>query len=193
MPSAPPNSALVSASADAAPACSGGAAPTARSVAKVSTGATASWNTANPVTRIPRPPALPSWVNRPNPAAPSARPAARTKAGRIRRASTGVSMDPRMNAAEAGSMHRPAASGDRPSASCRYWVMNSRVPNPTKKLSRLVVSAAVKTAERNSRRSSSGSASRRCRRTNAAPAARPATMDTAGSHPRPSWVSCLSP
>ena len=56
----------------------GGAAPTARSAAKVSTGA-------------------------------SARPPAMTKAGRIRRASTGVSMDPRMNPAEEGSI-RPARS-----------------------------------------------------------------------------------
>ena len=77
--------------------------------------------------------------------------------------------------------------------SCRYWVMNNRVPNPTKKLSRLVVSAAVKTAERKSRRSSSGSASRRWRRTNATPAPRPTMIDTAGSHSSPSRVTCLSP
>jgi hypothetical protein len=42
MPGAPPNSALVSVIAEAAPARSGGAAPTARSVARVSTGAKAS-------------------------------------------------------------------------------------------------------------------------------------------------------
>jgi hypothetical protein len=107
-------------------------APTARSVAKVSTGASANWNTVDPVTRIPRPATLPSRVNRASPAAASARPAAMTKAGRIRRASTGVSRDPRMNPAEAGSIHTPAASGDRPSTSCMYWAMNSRVPNPTK-------------------------------------------------------------
>jgi hypothetical protein len=116
-----------------------------------------------------------------------------TTAGRNRRASTGVSRDPATNPAEDGSIHRPAASGDRPSTSCRYWVMNSRVPNPTKKLSRLVVSAVVKTAERNSRRSSSGSASRRCRRTNTAPAASPATIDTAGSHPKAVAGDLLEP
>src|SRR5215475_10501242 len=85
MPSAPPNSALVSVSADAAPARSGGAAPTARSVARVSTGASASENTTDPATTIPRPLALPSRVNRLRPTAPSARPAAMTKAGRNRR------------------------------------------------------------------------------------------------------------
>ena len=39
MPSAPPSSELVSEIADAAPARSGGAAPTIRSVARVTTGA----------------------------------------------------------------------------------------------------------------------------------------------------------
>src|SRR6266568_1497657 len=193
MPSAPPNSAAVSESADAAPARSGGADPTTRSVVRVSTGARPSENTTDPVTRRASPAVLPTRVNNPRPTAASVKLAAMTKAGRNRRASAGVSKDPATKPAEDGSIHRPAASGDRPSTSCRYWVMNSRVPNPTKKLSRLVVSAAVKAAERNSRRSSSGSASRCCRRTNAAPAASPATIDTAGSHPRPSWVSCLSP
>src|SRR4029077_11299179 len=118
MRSAPPNSAAVSVSADAAPARSGGAAPIARSVARVSTGASASDNTTDPVTRSPRP-AGPSSVNSPRPPAASPRPAAMTNAGRTRRASTGVSMDPRTDPAEEGSIHRPAASGDRPSTSCR--------------------------------------------------------------------------
>jgi hypothetical protein len=39
-------------------------------------------------------------------------PAAMTNAGRIRRASTGVSMDPRMNPAEEGSIHSPAGLAD---------------------------------------------------------------------------------
>src|SRR5205823_8119947 len=133
-----------------APARSGGADPTTRSVVRVSTGARPSEKTTDPVTRRARP-AGPTRVNNPRPTAASVKLAAMTKAGRNHRASTGVSKDPATNPAEDGSIYRPAASGDRPSTSCRYWVMNSRVPNPTKKLSRLVVSAAVKTAERNSR------------------------------------------
>src|SRR6266568_2147787 len=174
MPSAPPNSALVSASADAAPARSGGADPTARSVAKVSTGASARENTTEPVTRTASPAArsVPSSVSSPKPTAASPSPPAITNPGRTRLASTGVSMEPRMNPAEAGSIHRPAASGDSPNTSCRYWAMNSNAPNPTKKLSTLVVKAALKAGTRNSRRSSSGSASVCCRRTNTTPTAR---------------------
>jgi hypothetical protein len=192
MPSAPPNSALVSDRAAAAPARSGGAAPVTRSAARVSTGARLSENTTEPATRRVRP-AVPSWVNSPNPAAARVSPAAMTKAGRTRRVSTGVSMAPRTDPAEAGSIHRPAARGDRPSTSCRSWAMKSRAPNPAKKLSRLVVSAAVNAEDRKSRRSSSGSASRCCRRTNTAPAASPAATDEAGLQPKPSRASCLSP
>jgi len=71
---------------------------------------------------------------------------------------TGVSMEPAMNPAEDGSIHNPAASGDRPRTSWRYWAVNSRTPKPTKKLTRLVASAVVKPGRRNRRRSSSGSA-----------------------------------
>src|SRR6185437_1898804 len=87
-----------------------GAAPIARSVARVSTGASASENTTDPVTRSARP-AGPSRVNSTRPAAASPRPAVMTKAGRTRRASTGVSMDPSTDPAEEGSIHSPAASG----------------------------------------------------------------------------------
>ena len=113
----------------------------------MSTGARLSENTTNPVTRRPSPAVLPTRVNNPRPTTASVKLATMTTAGRNRRASTGVSRDPATNPAEDGSIHRPAASGDRPSTSCRYWEMNSRVPNPTKKLSRLVVSAVVKTAD----------------------------------------------
>jgi hypothetical protein len=171
------------------------AAPTARSAARVSTGASAREKMTDPATRTANPAAwsLPSWVSRPKPTAASASPPAITSPGRTRRPSSGVSIDPTTNPAEAGSIHRPAASGDSPSTSCRYCATNSNVPNPTKKLSTLVVSAALKAGTRNSRRSSSGSASVCWRRTNATPTAKPATIHRAGGQPAPSWASCLSP
>src|SRR5256885_17088352 len=129
MPSAPPNSALVSDSADAAPARSGGAAPTTRSVARVSTGASASEKTTDPVTRSARP-AGPSRVNSHRPAAPSAMQAAMTKAGRNRRASTRGSKDPRADAGEEGSIHNPPASGGKPHTSRRDRGMEKKGPDP---------------------------------------------------------------
>ena len=68
-----------------------------------------------------------------------------------------------MNPAEDGSIHRPAASGDNPSTSWRYWLVKSRTPKPVKKLTTLLPRAAAKPGSRNSRRSSSGSASLRWR------------------------------
>src|SRR5215469_15310729 len=69
IPSAPPTSALVSVIAVTAPARCGGAAATARSIASVSTGASATENTTDPVTSSARPAArlVPSCVSSPNP------------------------------------------------------------------------------------------------------------------------------
>jgi hypothetical protein len=147
----------------------------------------------DPVTRTASPVVPPSWVSSPKPAAARARPAAITATGGARRASSGTAMEPRMSAAEAGNDHRPACNGDSPSTSCRYWAINSKAPNPTKKLSRLVARAALKARLANSRMSISGSASLRCRRTNPAPASSPARMHPTGGQPGPFWASCLSP
>ena len=78
-----------------------------------------------------------------------------------------------MTPSEPGSIHRPAASGDSPSTSCRYWAMKTYDPNTTRVVSVKVASETRKAGTRNSRRSISGSASRRCRRTNTAPERQP--------------------
>src|SRR6266511_4444800 len=106
MPSVPPNSAPVSEIADAGPAGSAEAAPTVRSAARVSTGASPSENTTDPVTSTGRPVALSSWVSSRKPTATSSSPPAIATTGRARRASTGVSMEPRMNPAADGSIHK---------------------------------------------------------------------------------------
>jgi hypothetical protein len=123
----------------------------------------------------------------------NARPPTIATAGRTRRKTTGTTMDPRMAAPPEGSSRKPDSSGDRPTASCRYCAMNGKVPNMTKMPSMLVATAVLKAGVRNSRRSISGSARRRCRRTNAAPRTNPVRMDRAGSHPGPSWATCLRP
>ncbi len=144
MPSAPPNSELVSEIAEAAPARAGGAAPMARSAATVNTGASPTENTTDPVTRTASPEAASTWVSSPTPTAASVSPPAITNAGRMWRTSSGVSMDPRMTPPPEGTVHRPARSGDSPSTSCRYCTMNSKAPKVTKKPRVLVARAALK-------------------------------------------------
>src|SRR4029453_15902932 len=120
MPSAPPNSALVSDMADAAPARSGGAAPMIRSVVNVNTGDVpsekiieASANDANPV-----PESKPVIIQKPM--ADRETPTGMKTAGRTIRARGGVTKDPTTNASAHGTVQRPASNGDSPSTSCRY-------------------------------------------------------------------------
>ena len=102
-------------------------------------------------------------------------------------------MEPTISPTADGTIHSPASSGDSPSTSWRYWAMNSRAPKETKKSRVLVARAALKAWLPNSDRSSRGSATVRCRRRNTAPRTSPATIDTAGPQPGPSWASSLRP
>ena len=132
MPSAPPNSALVSEMADAAPARSGGAEPMIRSVVSVNTGARPSEKIVEPTANVAKLVDASMRVNSANPSGPTARPPAITNAGRMRRTTIGVSIDPTTNASAHGSVHRPAANGDSPSTSCRYCGRNRKPPNSTR-------------------------------------------------------------
>ncbi len=157
IPSAPPNSAPVSEIAEAAPAFSGGAEPTIRSVATAATGDSPSEKTTDPATSAASESA---WLSTAKPAAESSSPPAITSAGRIALTSRAVSIAPATNPSDDGSDQRPASSGDMPSTSCRYWAMKRNRPNAAKNPSTLVVSAVENALSRNSLRSISGSASR---------------------------------
>ena len=128
MPSAPPNSELVSEIPAAAPARSGGAAPTMMSVASVNTGARPRAKTTEPLTTVASPSSPLTWASNTKPAAASTSPAAITEAGRLRRTNSGVSSEPTMKPAADGSVQRPASKGDNPSTSWRYWAMNTADP-----------------------------------------------------------------
>src|SRR4051794_9340143 len=107
MPSAPPSSELVSEIAAAAPAASGGAAPTIRSVPSVTTGASPSENRIDPGTnRAGR--AGDGGERRGARGADGASRAARATAGRTWRAIAGARGEPTMNPADQGSVHKPA-------------------------------------------------------------------------------------
>ena len=132
MPSAPPNSALVSEIADAAPARSGGADPTTRSVVSVNTGARPSANIVEPTANIANPVDASMRVNIANPIA-----AEREAAGHHERRADpphehAVSASNRPRSARAhGTVHRPARNGDRPRTSCRYCGRKRKPPNKT--------------------------------------------------------------
>jgi hypothetical protein len=98
MPSAPPNSELVSEIAAAAPARSGGAAPTIMSAASVYTGARPKAKTTAPVTRVASADSPSTRVSTAKPAPASAKPPAITDPGGIRRTNKGVNSAPTMNA-----------------------------------------------------------------------------------------------
>ena len=128
MPNAPPSSAPVSEIPEAAPARSGGAEETIRSVVAPNTGARPREASSEAPTRIARS-ALgdpPTWVRTPRPTAANPRPAPITKAGRTRRRIRGARLDPTMNPTADGSDHSPASSGDSPSTSWRYWATNKK-------------------------------------------------------------------
>ncbi|MNU00780.1 hypothetical protein D3C72_2440030 [compost metagenome] len=76
MPSAPPNSKLVSEIADAAPARSGGAEPTIRSVVSVPTGAKPRQRTTRPVVTSKGLLVVSTWVQMAKPMAVRTKPAA---------------------------------------------------------------------------------------------------------------------
>src|SRR6266545_879948 len=100
MPSAPPSSAPVSEIPEAAPARSGGAEPTIRSVVAVNTGASPSDTTSEAPARIARSASadpLPTWVRAPRPTAAMPRPAPITQAGRRWRVIRGARLEPTMN------------------------------------------------------------------------------------------------
>ena len=129
MASAPPNSALVSEIADAAPARSGGAEPTTMSVVSVNTGAMPSEKIVEPMANIAKPVDASSAMNIANPMALATRPPAITNAGRIRRTTIGASIEPTTKANAHGSVHNPARNGVSPSTSCRYCGRNRKPPN----------------------------------------------------------------
>src|SRR5262245_31700234 len=106
MPSAPPNSVLVSDNPEAAPARCGGADPSTIPTTRLVTGANPSPNTADPATTTASPSEA-VWVRTANPAAATARPAAIAYAGRSQRANSGVTSDPPISPAMVGSIHRP--------------------------------------------------------------------------------------
>ena len=107
MPSAPPNSALVSEIPEAAPACSGGAEPTMMSVARVITGLMPTAMTNDPRRRSGTESTL-TWLNIARPIAATDSPAATTRPGRNRRTIRGARLEPMMNAAAEGNDHSPA-------------------------------------------------------------------------------------
>ena len=111
------------------PARSGGADPTTRSVVSVNTGARPSANIVEPVANMANPVDASMRVNIANPIAASVRPPAMTNAGRIRRTSTGASIDPATKPRSHGTVHRAARNGDRPSTSCRYCGRKRKPPN----------------------------------------------------------------
>ena len=125
-PSAPPSSKNVSDIPDAAPARSGGAALTIISVVSDNTGASPSEIRTDAVTSRPRLFDVPTSVSMPSPTAPSTSPPAITYAGRTRRTIRAVRFELMMNPTASGSDHRPAASGDSPSTSCRNWATNRK-------------------------------------------------------------------
>src|SRR5437773_8814568 len=83
----------------------------------------------DPLTMAPSPVAPSTWVSTPNPTAPTTSPAPIRDHGRTRRASTGTTMEPTMNAAIEGTVASPAFNGERPSTSCRYCAMKMYAPN----------------------------------------------------------------
>src|ERR671911_1887211 len=108
IPIAPPSSAEVSAIAEAAPARSGGATPTIRSIARVNTGARPSEKTTDPDRNVQNPEDPSSVRKTANPPAAIRNPAAINPAGGNRRASRGVSCDPTTNASAHGKVQSPA-------------------------------------------------------------------------------------
>ena len=144
MPSAPPNSLLVSDNADAAPARSGGAAPSTMSVVNVTTGVSPIEKTIEPATSIASGEATSSTsASSTKPAAETAMPPAITLAGWKRRTIAGVNIEPTMKASADGNPHRPACSGDRPSTDCRYWAMNRKVAKAVQKPRTFTASAPL--------------------------------------------------
>jgi hypothetical protein len=98
MPRAPPSSPVFSEIADAAPARSGGADPTIRSVVSVNTGARPKDEMTNPVARKRNDVDASICMSNPNPTAAIARPPAMIDIGGIRRTILGVKVDPTTNA-----------------------------------------------------------------------------------------------
>ena len=124
MPSAPPSSELVSEIAAAAPARSGGAEPTIRSVPSVITGARPREKIVVPTT-MPVRPLSATRDSATRPSAATISPVPISQGGRTRRPSAGATMDPTMNPADQGNVHSPAASGDSPRTSWRYCPMKT--------------------------------------------------------------------
>ncbi len=149
MPRAPPSSPVVSEIADAAPARSGGADPTTKSVVSVNTGARPKDEMTNPVARKRNDVDASIWISNPNPIAATARPPAIIGIGLTRRTILGVKVDPTTNAKAHGSIHMPASSGDRPRTSCRYCEINKNIPKAMKTPSKKVISAALNVGKRN--------------------------------------------
>jgi hypothetical protein len=164
-----------------------------RSVAIVNTGDSPSERTTYPVTTTAGPSDCPICVRTAKPAAATAKPQAMTRVGRIRRATTGASIDPMMNARPEGTVQSPAWRGLIPSTSCRYCAMKRNVPNATKKPRTLTASDAVNARDLNSDRSISGAGSVACLRTNTMPMAAPRAIAVRGSHPCPPSASLLIP
>src|SRR6266536_108788 len=113
MPSAPPSSVLVSESADAAPARSGGAALMIRSDVKVITTPKAIIMMTQEATTIGSD-ATPAWVSSAKATATATNPTHTIGPGRHRRTSAGASIEPAIEVMAPGSDQTPASNGDNP-------------------------------------------------------------------------------
>jgi hypothetical protein len=95
----------------AAPARSGGAAPTIRSVASVTTGATAIDVMIHPATMTPSPETRRTWVISAKPSAPESMQIPISQPGGTRRTRTGASIEPTTNPPADDSVHSAASRG----------------------------------------------------------------------------------
>ena len=92
----------------------------------------------------------------------------------------------------AGTMHRPARTGESPQASSKYWVTRSMIAPVSIVLRVIPLIAAAKVLFLSSRRSSSGSGKVRCLRTNTMPSAIAATAAATGNGRGPVLASSVS-
>lgn len=125
-PSAPPSSAPVSEMPEASPAFSGGALLTISSVVRLNTGANPRAMITEDPTTSGSPPRTPTWLRTTSPRPPMVRQAAITTPGRIRWMNRGATVEPITNPTAEGMDHIPAAKGDNPTTSWRYWATNRK-------------------------------------------------------------------
>ena len=111
MPSSPPNSALVSEMAEAAPAFSGGAVESTREVVSVAVMPTPTVSRAYPAMSVPIRDSGPIPLTQKKPDADTASPTAMSQAGRTNRAPMDAAVTPATLPPTAGSIQRAASKG----------------------------------------------------------------------------------